>query len=235
MRAFFQVTLRTVDVNAARRFYAALLGGGALDVVELHEQARSRGAPPHWLPFLEVDEVGLAAEAFIARGAQALGPRWVSAAGLEAAVLRDPGGAVLALARPPPGAPRAAAPGVAWYGLVTADVERAQERYEALFGWAFEPPRALGALGVFRPFAWERGGPQVGALTDVASHPGAHPHWLVHFRVGSLAEGLEQVMRAGGAAQGPFATPSGDLVAVCEDPQGAAFALQEQAPGPPTG
>ncbi len=99
MKRFFRITLRTNDVDAARTFYAAVLGGNAFHVVQLHEEAVARGARPHWLGFLDVGDVDRAAAAFVQRGATQLGPKWVNPEGLEAAVVRDPGGAVIALAK----------------------------------------------------------------------------------------------------------------------------------------
>lgn len=50
MTTFFQIMLRTTDVDAARTFYARVLGPGALDIVLLHEQAIARGVAtsPKW-------------------------------------------------------------------------------------------------------------------------------------------------------------------------------------------
>src|SRR4051812_43714047 len=97
MAKFFHYVLRTTDVAAARAFYSAVLGTSDAEIVQLHEQALARGARPHWLGLLEVAEVEVAAAAFATRGAAPLGPKWVDARGLEAAVMRDPGGAVIAL------------------------------------------------------------------------------------------------------------------------------------------
>jgi hypothetical protein len=38
-------------------------------LVPLHEQAIARGARPHWLGFIEVDDVERGAAAFVERGA----------------------------------------------------------------------------------------------------------------------------------------------------------------------
>lgn len=229
MTRFFQLTLRTLDVEAARAFYAGLLGEAALDVVKLHEQAVARGARPHWLGLLEVGDVDRAVAAFLARGASALGPKWTNPKGLEAAVLKDPGGAILALGRPPAGpAPGPLGPVVAWYGLNTADVPRARADYGALFGWHFFAPVDLQGLGVFHPFAWEPGGARVGAVTDIGTRPGVHPHWLFQFRVAALGPALDVVRAGGGTVVGPFTLPGGAQLAVCEDPQGAAFGLRHE-------
>lgn len=224
MTSFFQVTLRTSDVDASRAFYAAVLGVPALHIVQLHEQAVARGARPHWLGHLDVDDVDRAAAAFVERGAIPLGPKWVNPEGLEAAVMKDPGGALVALAKPPPGA-RKPGPDVAWVVLNTTDVQRAQSDYGELFGWEFHPPSDLQDLGVFHPFSWAQGGAPVGSMTDIRGRLGVHPHWLVHFRVAALVPSVNAVQAAGGRVIGPFTLPTGEQVAVCDDPQGAAFAL----------
>ncbi len=228
MTRFFQYTLRTTDVPAARAFYEAVLGKGEADIVQLHEQALARGARPHWLGFLQVANVAEAASAFTARGATALGPPWVNPRGLEAAVLRDPGGAVVALAKPAPGPPLASLPDVVWHHLNTPDVERAKANYGALVAWEFKEPRALADVGELHPFAWQTGGAEVGSMSDIAQRPNVHPHWLFHFRVTALEPALEAV-RAGGGLTLPLVTlPNGARVVVCDDAQGAAFALFEQ-------
>lgn len=234
MTHFFKLTLRTSDVDRARSFYTTLLGDQPLDVVQLHEQAVARGARPHWLGCIHVDDVDRSAAAFIERGATSLGPKWVNAEGLEAAVVRDPGGAVVALAKPrgaasaaPPPA-NTVSPEVVWYGLHTADVERAKVDYHELFGWELAQPIDAGALGIYHPFAWERGASSVGFMADISGRSTVHPHWLFHFRVASIAGALEVVRGAGGLVIGPLTLPDGEQVAVCDDPQGAAFALRER-------
>jgi predicted enzyme related to lactoylglutathione lyase len=233
MMRFFQIQLRTSDVAAARAFYAAVFGARVFDILQLQAQAVARGARPHWLGYLGVDDVDRATAAFTQRGATALGPKWVSPEGLQAAVMRDPGGASVALAKPATDAPlqSAASAGSAdngiWYLLNTANVQAAKANYGELFGWSFEQPMDLGSVGVFHPFAWQRGGPLVGAMGDIAARPGVHAHWLFHLRVPALDDALAAVRDHGGLVVGPFTLPSGDRVAACDDPQGAAFALLE--------
>jgi len=233
MTPFFQLTLRTSDVPAARAFYGALLGETALDVVQLHEQAVARGARPHWLGFLDVGEVDRAAAAFVERGATSLGPKWVNPRGLEAAMMCDPGGAIVALAKPPPREGAVAlGPGVAWHLLHTPDVQRARSTYGELFGWAFEPPLDLGPFGVVHPFAWERGAPLVGAVTDAGARPGVQPHWLLFLPVAALGRAVQAVRSGGGVVVDAGTPRTGEQIAVCDDPQGAAFALRQDPPSP---
>lgn len=247
MTRFFRYLLRTTDVSAARAFYAAVFGDSDLSIVPLHEQALARGARPHWLGFLRVDDVDLAMTAFVARGASPLSPKWVTPEGVEFAVVRDPGGAVVALAKPSPArvgeAPTLDAPSdrgifgatghpdVVWHLLHTADVERAKAIYRELFGWELKERLDLGSLGVFHPFAWQVGEDPVGAMADVADRRGVHPHWLFHVRVPSLGPALDAVQAHGGVVVARVAVPNGDHIAVCEDAQGAAFALRAPRSG----
>jgi uncharacterized protein len=227
MTPFFRITLRTTGVEAATAFYAEVLGPEVeLDIVRLHEQAIARGARPHWLGFLDVGDVERVASLFAQRGATALGPKWVNPEGLEALVVRDPGGAIVALAKPPPPSARvkAVGPPVAWYMLHTSDVVRAKENYREVFGWRFHDTEDLGFLGVLHPFSWAANGPSIGAMIDVHERPDVHPHWLFYLGVPSLEEAVNAVGLAGGIVK-LVTLPTGGTLAVCEDPQGAAFGL----------
>jgi hypothetical protein len=230
MRRFFHVHLRTSDVDAARGFYEAVLGHGNVDAVKLHEHAVARGARPHWLGYIDVGDVDRALTAFTERGATPLGSKWVNPAGLEEAVVRDPGGAVVALAKPPTAA-ALIAPDVGWYLLHTADVERAKANYAALLGWEMKASVDLGPRGVFHPFAWQKGGAAAGSMTDIAARPGVHPHWLFQFRVPEMNPAMNAVRSMGGVLIDAIALPSGERIVVCDDPQGAAFALREERAG----
>jgi predicted enzyme related to lactoylglutathione lyase len=233
MNRFFRYQLRTTNVEAARAFYKSVLGHDDPTIVPLHEQAVARGAPAHWCGFVNVGtrDVELAAAEFAERGAVALAPKWINPEGLEAAVMKDPGGAVLALAKPPRHGSGRPAHDVEWHILNTPDVERAKQNYAALFGWHFDKPIELEDGAVLHPFAWQPSDAAVGAFYDIAARPGVHPHWLFHFAVESLEQALAAVKRGGGVAIDPISLPNGDYVAVCDDPQGAAFALWESPPG----
>ncbi len=230
MHAFVHFTLRTTDVDSARAFYAAVLGGGDADVLPLHEQAVARGVPAHWLGYVGVSDVERAAEAFIARGAGLLSGKVVRFDGLSFAVVRGPGGAVLGLAKVAEKAPRADAvfgARVVFHVIHSVDALAAKAAYAESFGWALEEPIDLGSLGVLHPFAWEAGGAVAGAFADVSARPGVHPHVLFHLQVPSLSSSLEAVSAGGGVVAATIALPNGARVGVCEDPQGAAFALIE--------
>jgi len=238
MTRFCRFELRTTDVAAARAFYAAVLGrhvgdgdGGGDDhgeaVVTLPAEAAARGAPAHWLGHLGVADVEATARAFVERGATRLGPTRPARGGGEVAILRDPGGAVVALATPSAGPSPA---GVAWHLLDTTDLSRASAAYRDVLGWRLAERIDRGALGVLQPFAWDASGASVGAMIDMAGRPGRHPHWLFHFGVAALEAALAAVAAGGGVVVARAALPDGARIAVCDDAQGAAFALMEQTP-----
>lgn len=68
---------------------------------------------------------------------------------------------------------------------------------------------------------------RAGVFGDTAGRPGVHPHGTFHFRVSALDEAIARVRAGGGLTLDPIELPSGDRIAVCDDPQGAAFALHE--------
>jgi predicted enzyme related to lactoylglutathione lyase len=224
---FFLFDLRTTDADGAREFYARLLGDPRAVIWPLHEQALARGARPHWLGYLGVEDPERAIAGFIDRGATRLGPTPPTDDGRQGVVLRDPGGALLALAPRPLVDTKAGAHAV-WHVLNTNDAPRAARNYADLFGWEITAPIDVGARGVFHPFAWQAGGETVGAIGDIAARPGVHPHWLFFFEVAALDPALATVRDAGGVVVEVSSLPSGERVAVCDDPQGAAFALRER-------
>jgi predicted enzyme related to lactoylglutathione lyase len=225
VKRFCRYELRTTDVAAGRVFYAAVLGEGELDVVPLPEAAAARGAPAHWLGHLGVEDVEGAARALAERGGTRLGPTRPGAGGGEVAIVRDPGGAVVAVAT---GAAATAWPEVVWHQLNTTALASVMASYGALFGWAFGETLDLGEHGIHHRFAWRAGGANVGSMADVAGRAGVHPHWLFHFRVTDIERALAAVRAGGGLVVGPVVEVGGHRIAVCDDPQGAAFALRER-------
>jgi predicted enzyme related to lactoylglutathione lyase len=223
MTRFFKFQLRTTQVDAARAFYSAVLPKVELEIFPLHEQALARGARPHWLGSLDVEDVESALAAFAKHGGAPLSPKWVTPDGTEGATLRDPGGAVLGVMRPR--ARKPAVPEVGWHLLHTPDVDRCKAAYGELFGWDFQGPVDHAPHGVFHPFSWERGSAPVGAMT--ALRPGIHAHWLFLFQVPSLEPAVSAARDAGGKLVQKLSLDHGESVAVFDDPQGAAFALRE--------
>jgi len=220
---FSGYVLRTTDVGAATSFYDAVLERRGDGILPLPESAIARGARPHWLGHIRAHDLGGAeavAARFVERGATRLGP---PAATGDCVVLRDPGGAIVAMTD----ASGESSAGVAWHQLNTRDPVRASENYSAMFGWSFEAELDLGELGRHRRFTFGAGEPNVGMLSDVEGRPGVHTHWLFFFAVPSLDVAVHRVSKHGGIVIGPVGLPNGVRIAVCDDAQGAAFGVIE--------
>lgn len=233
-RAIARYVLRTTDAPAAREFYAALLGHHRTPIVPLHEQALARGARPHWLGMIEVDDVDSSLQAFAERGAEQLGPVGTFPDGRKFAVLRDPGGAIIGLTTP---AAHDDPDLVMWHQLNSNDPARAVEAYASLFGWRFTHTVTHPEHGAFQHFSWapapgsdpaasRSSDLDAGAVVDIRGRADRHPHWLFHLRVSDIDRALAKLHELGGKALGPFELPSGERLLACDDPQGAAFALR---------
>jgi predicted enzyme related to lactoylglutathione lyase len=224
---FYRYELRTTDVSAARAFYPDVLGSELWDsgvtVSPLPERAAALGAPAHWLGHIGVPDVEGAAGRIVAAGGQQRGP---TQRGPEShAVLRDPFGAVIAVSdgQVPPGRPP-----VVWRYLHTEDHERAFAWYAGLFGWTATELLDLGPeIGRHQGFSWDHSGQSAGSITNAARLPHIHTQWLFCFRVSDMEGALARTRGRGGTVLEPQQTASGDLVAACGDPQGAAFALYQ--------
>src|SRR3954464_1594999 len=120
---FCRYDLRTTDPDAARVFYSDVVGldfpegtsaqqSSVLAVWPLHEQARARGAPAHWLGQLGVADFEATVRRLVELGGERLGPTVHASDGTAFTTLRDPAGAVVGVrgsAQKPRNAP------VAWH------------------------------------------------------------------------------------------------------------------------
>jgi predicted enzyme related to lactoylglutathione lyase len=221
---FFRYELRTTAVDAARDFYGALFGPDfwepGIEVNTLPPQAAARGAVPHWLGHLAVDDVPTSAERFITHGATPLGP---ATHGRRSATLRDPFGAVVALSAE---AGESAGERIAWHVLNAVDEVRAFSVYADLFKWTPADTVSPAPEGIrSRTFSWN--GVPAGSIANTASQPHIHPHWLFFFRTKRLEESLATIRALGGLALPVFKGPDGSRLAACEDRQHAAFGVYQ--------
>jgi uncharacterized protein len=233
---FFRYALRTTNLVAAREFYAEAIGlvlpdgmaaGSALEAWPLHERALARGAPPHWLGQLAVDDVDSMVERLVGRGSDLLAPSMQGRDGTAFATLRDPFGDLIGVRGR--GGSNNDAP-VVWHQLHTRDVEGAWALYHELFGWALKQTLDVSEpVGGYRLFAWNEEGAPVGGMGNTARWPGVHTHWLFYLPVVDIDEAAARVRALGGTAMEPIALPGGMRLVTCEDPQGAAFGLAQTA------
>lgn len=228
---FGRYSLRTIDVDAAVTFYREAVGldfstpatTSGIEVWPLHEQARARGAPPHWLGQLAVPDLEATVTRLLGLGAERLGPTVTGQEGVSWATLRDPNGAVVAIRQSTPAPERSP---VAWHHLHVRDADRAWTIYAEVFGLQLTDTVEMeGIEGAIRMFAWEPSGETVGSIARTARSPGVHVHWLYYFPVADLDASLALVSAKGGKTLAPIDLPDGNRLAACEDPQGAAFGL----------
>ena len=83
----------------------------------------------------------------------------------------------------------------------------------------------IGLHGALNHFGWSSEA-DAGAFTDIRGFEGRHAHWLFHFQVCDFDRAVASVRGLNGKVVGPFELPRGERVAVCDDPQGAAFAIR---------
>jgi predicted enzyme related to lactoylglutathione lyase len=250
---FMWYTLMTSDTQAARQFYAAVLGwtaqeipreggqgepytvfeaagagvGGMLTLDA--EEARRNGIRPHWIGYILVDSVDeAAASVAAANGAIHHPPEDIPGIGRFAAVA-DPQGAPLILFKPlPPAQARPeAAPDtvghVGWHELHAADWQAVFPFYEQQFGWTRTEAHDMGPAGVYQLFS--TGGENAGGVFNKMPNEPA-PFWLFYFNVADINAAVARATEAGGTLHnGPHQVPGGQWIAVFADPQGAHFAL----------
>jgi uncharacterized protein len=240
---FCRYDLRTTDVDAARSFYDEVLGdgfwGGDVNAWKLHEQALAKGARPHWLGHVGPVDVDVTVDRIKKLGGEQLGLK-VEQGSRAFAILRDGCGALLAVTSEVPGESRGV---VVWHALHADNGPHVARQYAALFGWRISGHVDLGPLmGDSIELSWsdslagttsgvERAvltAPSDGCVTSGARSRGVHPQWLHFFGTTDIERAMARVRDLGGIALPTVRTPSGAVVAPCDDPQGAAFALLQR-------
>jgi predicted enzyme related to lactoylglutathione lyase len=245
---FSWVTLGTTDTASAKRFYGGLFGWQFEDMPagpgqtytfirsngqsvgglsELNQEMCSQGVPVHWMPFVNVTNADdVAKKASQSGGKVPYPPMDVLDVG-RMAVLEDPTGAKVAIwqAKSHAGAERINESGaMCWDELMTPDTEAAGRFYKATFGWTADT-MDMGQGGSYTIF--KAGDKQVGGMmARPASLKDIPPHWLAYFAVTSVDDTAAKAKDLGGKVfQPPTDIPNIGRFAVCQDPQGAAFAL----------
>lgn len=201
----------------------------------LPEEAMAQGAPTHWLSYITVPDVGAVVEKTRALGGSVtMDPTTMTGVGTFA-VLRDPQGVVFCPFTPEEGAGGEVSPAevgqFSWHELYTTDQEAAFEFYSEIFGWKKTEAMDMGEMGTYQMFGpgFDNEFSYGGMMNKPADMP-APPHWLYYIKVADIHEAAERVKKNGGQVwNGPMEVPGGDMIAMCMDPQGGAFALHAAA------
>jgi uncharacterized protein len=208
-------------------------GGKAVGgVMSLPPDVEQLGAPPHWLFYLGVPDADATARDAVARGGTILtGPIEMTGIGTFA-VLSDPQGAVFAILQAADRPARREAPpqpgDFSWHELMTTDREAAWDFYHALFGWEQTDSMDMGNGNLYQMFGWT--GMSLGGIFNQTPDMPFPPNWVSYAMVPNADAAARRVEAAGGQVlTGPMDAPGGDRIAVCLDPQGAAFAVHSTA------
>jgi predicted enzyme related to lactoylglutathione lyase len=244
---FVWYELTTTDMEAAKAFYAAVVGWGTRDasmpgmpytvftagevsvsgMMELPKDARRMGERPMWIGYVCVDDVDATASRLKQLGGVVHVPPQDVLHVSRFSVVSDPQMATFALFKwqgtaqqQPPDLPRQGR--VSWHELLAADVERSWAFYSELFGWQ-KAQTNVSSVGTYQQFS--AGGQTIGGMmTKPATVPVSS--WLYYFDVGDIDAAVKRVKAGGGQLlSGPAEVATGKWIAQCTDPQGAMFAL----------
>jgi hypothetical protein len=237
--------LHTGDRPAALKFYAQLFGWetkefpmgpgepygmcfvGGKDVAGITKSMAPAGVPPHWLPYLAVDDVDAAAAKVKELGGNIMGPPMDIPDVGRFAVAMDPTGAAFAIhkhAKPYPEEPTT--PPVSafcWEELASTDPAVAAKFYAGLFGYTVEE-MDMGPMGTYRIL--KSGDRQrAGVMKTPEGGPGVS-YWLTYVAVKDVDESTRNAKEIGATVLlQPQDIPKIGRFSIIKDPTGAAIAL----------
>lgn len=248
---FFWYELMTTDVQAAAAFYKSVIGWnsenwgdpqkpyiimkvgdrGVAGVMAIPDEAKAMGTPPMWVGYIYAPDTDAATKSVAAAGGKIYRePSDIPGIG-RFSVVADPQGATFMLMTPqgPDQEPLAASvPGnIGWRELYTTDWKAALDFYTTQFGWTADQAMDMGEMGTYQLFAID--GQQAGGMMNKPANI-PMPLWQFYFTVDGLDAAVERVRANGGSVMvEPMQVPGGSWIAMCADPQGAAFALTAMA------
>lgn len=205
--------------------------GGSMN---LSEDAKKAGAPPHWLAYVLVVDVDATVDRAKGLGGNVMVPAMDIPTVGRFAVITDPQGAFIAVYTPagePPGHDGPPQTGeFSWHELATSDWKAAWAFYEALFGWEKGDAMDMGAMGIYQMYKKKGSEMPLGGVFDKPAEMPGPPFWLYYVRVDDADASAKRVEELGGKIlNGPMDVPGGDRIVQCMDPQGAVFALHSTA------
>jgi predicted enzyme related to lactoylglutathione lyase len=232
--------LHTGDRRGALDFYCMLLGWQTREILlgdepyglcisdgRDHAGVVQSTAPPHWLPYLAVDDIDACmARVERLRGKVVRPPTEIRNIG-PFAVLADPQGARFAVHRhatPQPVEPESPPVGeFCWDDLMTTEPEQAAEFYASLFGFAVEVVDT-GPCGTHRILS--RGSRSLAGIMSLPAGAPAAAHWLTYIHVKDVDRTLRNAKEVGGTVEvAGREIPGVGRFGVVADPTGASFAV----------
>jgi hypothetical protein len=239
------VDLSTIDVAAAKSFYADLFGwkyddmdagnGNTYTMATLDGKAvaglapqppmmADAGAPPLWNTYFTVTDADAAAGTIQSNGGNIVMPGMDVMDAGRMAVATDPTGAFFMVWQPKGsiGAELVNQNGTfTWSELMTPDVDKAVAFYREIFGWTSENVD-MGQM-VYTLLSLDGRG-IAGAMNPPME--GIPPNWGVYFHVDDVDGTVATAKKSGGnALYDPMDVPNVGRMAALTDPQGAMFSV----------
>ncbi len=241
--------LHTSDRTKALQFYSKLLPWETKDVTMgpgepyslcllngkdhagITKSMAGPNVPPHWLPYIAVENVDASAEKVKALGGKVMMPPMDIPNVGRFAVVMDPQGAAFALhthATPYPEEPEVPPVGAfCWEELSTSDPEAAAKFYADLFGYTVEAVD-MGPMGTYRLL--KRGDRQTAGIMKLPPNV-PHPNWLTYVHVTDVDASTRNAKEIGAQVyMQPMDIPNIGRFSVIADPTNAAIALFKGLP-----
>jgi predicted enzyme related to lactoylglutathione lyase len=231
---------RAEDAPGVGGFETIPSGGSGAD------ESQADGPPPHWMGYVEVEDVDSTERRVTDAGGSVLVPPQDIPTVGRFCVIRDPEGGCLAPfqsagERQPDPEPGSTADGqFVWNELLTHDTKRCAAFYPEVIGWALaseDMPAPDGSTMTYH--MWMRSaGEEPAPYFDsgmMPMPPGAEAptHWLHYVQVADVDATVEKAKALGGAVHcPPTDVPSVGRFAVLGDLQGASFAVFKGVPKP---
>ncbi len=209
---FVWYELITTETEAAKSFYADVMGWDTGEVsmpgttytlfsvgdisvgglMKLPKDARNMGAKPHWIGYVEIDDVEATNDRLKQLGgAVHVPPTDIPNVG-RFSIVADPQLATLALLERLQPQERHVQPDtlgrVGWHELLAADWKKALAFYSELFGWQ-KAEANVGARGTYQRFSV--GGQTIGGVVTKPQKVPV-PFWLYYFNIGDIDAGAKR-------------------------------------------
>ena len=239
--------LMTTDMNAAEKFYKAVVGwtsapfkespqpytmfsrSGEIPVGGVLTTPEGMNAPPFWAMYVGVPKLEEGVKHITRLGGSELSPVIDVPTVGRMQMMKDPQGAAFYIYEPssteqPPEGP-AEVGEASWLELMTTDAPAALKFYSEVFNWQPSETMDMGEMGKYYMFNRPHGmiGGMMNKSPEMAQIP---PNWQIYFRVPDINAAVERIKANGGQIlNGPMEVPGGDMIVNAMDPQGAAFSL----------
>ena len=229
----------SADPEAARRFYADLLGwefeifdAGGFNYPMIKVDGKTHGgfgptqgdAPPHWLGHISVDDVDAAADRVVAAGGSIVAPAMDIPDVGRMVVIADPQGAVVSLFASASGDWEPSDGVFVWDELLTTDVEAAKRFYGEVVGWETRD-MDMGSSGVYTLFSLG-GTDRAGCMPRPPGAENVPPNWMTYIGTGDVDATAAKAKDLGSNfLMEPFDVMTVGRLAIISDPTGGVVGL----------